>query len=564
MAGVALAHRPWLAHYEPGVPHTLRYPDIPVPALLDDTAARFPDRPASVFFGAVMTFKALQTHAARFAAACTRLGVRPGDRVALHLPNCPQFLVAYYGALRAGAVVVPFNPLYVEREIEHQLADSGAVAAVTLDLIYPRIAEVRQRTGVREVIVTAINDFFPPLLRMLYPLKARREGHLVRVPRANDIHRFTELLAQPADPPAVPLDPGGLAVLLYTGGTTGVPKGAALTHRNLVSNVLQARAWFTGLTPGQDTAVAVIPFFHSYGMTSAMNFAVSTGTRLVLIPRFQLDMVLGAIARHRPKIFPGVPTIYTAIINAPDVARYDLRSITACISGAAGLPLEVQSRFEALTGGRLVEGYGLTEASPVTHANPILGTRKPGSIGIPFPDTDAKIVDMETGTRTLLPGEVGELVIAGPQVMQGYWQRPDETALVLRGGWLFTGDLAKMDGDGYFYIVDRKKEMIITGGMNVFPREVEEALYAHPAVMEAAAVGVPDAYRGEVVKAYVVLRPGAAASAEEIITHCRSLLAPFKVPKAIVFREQLPKSLVGKILRRVLMEEEQAKAGRGG
>ena len=556
----AIESRPWLRFYEPGVPHTLAYPDIPVPALLDDSAARFPEHTATVFFGAAMRFRTLHRLTGRFAAALQRLGVRPGDRVALHLPNSPQFLIAYYGALRAGAAVVPFNPLYVEREIEHQLADSGAEVAVTLDLIYPRIAQVRQRTKVREIVVTSINDFFPPHLRVLYPLKARREGHLVRVPREPGIHRLTDLLGRADEAPPISIDSASVAVLLYTGGTTGVPKGAALTHRNLVSNVLQARAWFTQLRPGEDTVVAVIPFFHSYGMTSAMNFAVSAPARLVLLPRFQLDMVLNAIARYRPNVFPGVPTLYTAIINAPDLARYDLRSIQACISGAAPLPLEVQSRFEALTGGRLCEGYGLTEASPVTHANPIRGTRKPGSIGIPFPDTDATIVDGQTGTKTLAPGEVGELILKGPQVMEGYWHKPEETALVLRGGWLYTGDMAKMDEDGYFYIVDRKKEMIITGGLNVFPREVEEALYAHPAVMEAAAIGIPDKYRGEVVKVYVVRKPGARVTADEIIEHCKKLMAPFKVPRAVEFRDSLPKSLVGKILRRVLVEEEQAKA----
>jgi len=554
--------RPWLRHYEPGVPHTLPYPSVAVPALLDESATRFAEHTAVVFFGAGLSYRRLHALTGRFARALVDLGVRPGDRVSLHLPNSPQFLIAYYGALRAGAVVVPFNPLYVEREIEHQLADSGAEMAVTLDVFYPRIASVRQRTRVREIVVTAINDFFPPHLRLLYPLKARREGQLVRVPKAKDVHRLTDLLAGTTEARFPAVDPGSTAVLLYTGGTTGVPKGAVLTHRNLVCNVLQCRAWFTGLRPGEDTVVAVIPFFHVYGMTSAMNFSVTTGSRLAPLPRFQLEMLLEAIDRYRPKVFPGVPTLYTAIINAPDIARHDLRSIQACISGAAPLPLEVQSRFEALTGGRLVEGYGLTEASPVTHANPILGTRKAGSIGIPFPDTDARIVDLETGTRTLAPGEVGELVIAGPQVMQGYWNRPDETALVLRNGWLFTGDMAKMDDDGFFYIVDRKKEMIITGGLNVFPREVEEALYAHPAVLEATAIGVPDQYRGEVVKAYVVRKPGATVSADEIIEHCKKLLAPFKVPKVVEFRESLPKSMVGKILRRVLLEEERAKAGR--
>ena len=557
----AVEGRPWLRFYEPGVPHALNYPDHPVHAFLDQTAALYGDRQAAVYFGAQITFGTLRELVRRFAAGLVRLGVRPGDRVALHLPNCPQFLIAYYGALQAGAVVVPFNPLYVEREIGHQLADSGAEVSVTLDLLYPRIASVRGQTRVREIVVTGIQDFFPPLLRTLYPLKARREGMVTHVPRARDIHRFHDLVNAAVEAPDVRIDPGAVAVLLYTGGTTGVPKGAMLTHRNLVSNVLQARSWFTRLHPGEDTAVAVIPFFHSYGMTSAMNFCVSSGTRLALLPRFQLELVLKTIARYRPKVFPGVPTMYTAIINHPDVARYDLRSIGACISGAAALPVEVQSQFETITGGRLVEGYGLTEASPVTHANPIFGTRKAGSIGIPFPDTDARIVDLEGGMTTLGPGEVGELIIRGPQVMQGYWNQPDETARVLRGGWLYTGDIARMDDDGYFYIVDRKKEMIITGGFNIFPREVEEALYAHPAVLEAAAIGIPDKYKGEVVKAFVVLKPGAQATAAEIIEHCQQFVAPFKVPRDVAFRDQLPKSLVGKILRRGLAEEERARAG---
>jgi long-chain acyl-CoA synthetase len=558
MAEVALAERPWLRFYEPGVPASLAYPSVPVYALLDDSAARFPDRPATVFFGATLTFRDLAELSRRFAAGLAGLGVRKGDRVSLHLPNCPQFLIAYYGALRAGAVVVPCNPLYVEREIERQLVDCGAEVAVTLDLIYPRLADVRSRTAVREVVVTRIHDYFPPLLRALYPLRAWREGHRVRIPSGPGVRRFTDLLASITPAPQGAVDPEQTAVLLYTGGTTGVPKGAMLSHRNLVSNVLQARAWFTRLRPGQDTTLAVIPFFHSYGMTAAMNLSVSTGTRLVLLPRFQVEMVLQAVARYRPQIFPGVPTMYMALISHPQVRRYDLRSISACISGAAPLPVQVQTRFEELTGGRLVEGYGLTEASPVTHANPLFGTRKTGSIGIPFPDTDARIVD-DAG-RPLPPGEVGELAVRGPQVMQGYWNQPQETAQVLRDGWLLTGDMARMDDDGFFYIVDRKKELIITGGLNVFPREVEEVLYAHPAVLEAAAVGTPDPYKGEVVKAFVVLRPGAQATAEDIIEHCRRHLAPFKVPRAVEFRTQLPKSLIGKILRRVLAEEEKARA----
>ena len=555
----ATPDRPWLRFYEPGVPHTLRYPRASVQSLLDESAAQFGDRSAAVFFGAALSYRALHTLVHRFAGALHRLGVRPGDRVSLHLPNSPQFLIAYYGALRAGAVVVPFNPLYVEREIEHQLIDSGAEVAVTLNLFYPRLADVRPRTRVREIIVTSINAYFPPLLRWLYPLKAWREGHLVRVPRGRDVHRFSELLDadQPAPPEAI--DPEQTAMLLYSGGTTGIPKGVILSHRNLVCNVVQARAWFTGLRAGEDSILAVIPFFHSYGMTAAMNLAVSAGERLILLPRFQAEMVLGAIAAYKPRLFPGVPTLYTAIISHPHVSRYNLRSGMSCISGAAPLPVEVQTRFEQLTGGKLVEGYGLTEASPITHANPISGIRKMGSIGVPFPDTDARIVD-GSGEHALPPGEVGELAVRGPQVMQGYWNQPAETAQMLRDGWLLTGDLAKMDTDGFFYIVDRKKEMIITGGLNVFPREVEEVLYAHPAVQEAAAIGVRDPYRGESVKAFVVLRQGARATADEIIEHCRRNLAPYKVPRAVEFRTQLPKSIVGKILRRVLMEEERAKS----
>jgi long-chain acyl-CoA synthetase len=543
--------RPWLRFYDPGVPHTLTYPQIAVPSFLDETAARFGDRPAAIFFGARLSYGSLQTLVDRFAAGLVRLGIRPGDRVSLHLPNCPQFLIAYYGILKTGAIVVPFSPLYTEREIERQLVDSGAEVAITLDLIYPRLAAVRPKTQVRAIVVTPINAYFPPLLRWLYPLKAYREGHVVRIPR--NVPRFQGLLETSPMQRGVPVDPDQPAVLLYTGGTTGIPKGAVLSHRNVVCNIHQSRAWFPQLQPGRDVVLGVLPFFHSYGMTSVMNLAVANGLATVLVPRFQIDMLLQAIAKYRPQLLPGVPTIYTAIASHPQVTRYDLRSIRACVSGAAPLPREVQAQFEKLTGGRLVEGYGLTEASPVTHANPLEGTRKTGSIGVPFPDTDARIVD-DTGERALPPGDVGELTIRGPQVMQGYWHQPEETALALRGGWLFTGDMAKMDEDGFFYIVDRKKDLIITGGLNVYPREVDEILYAHPAVLEAAAVGIPDPYKGEVVKAFVVLRDGQHATADDLIAHCKRQLAPHKVPRAVEFRRELPKSLVGKILRRKLME----------
>lgn len=550
---------PWLRFYEAGVPATLTYPDIPISALLDATASRAGTAPATTFFGATMSYQTLHTLAGRFAGALHQMGVMPGMRVSLHLPNCPQFVIAYYGVLKAGGIVVPFNPLYVEREIAHQLRDSGAEVAVTLDRFYPRLAAVRQQTRLREVVVTGIHDYFPPHLRLLYPLKARREGNYVAIPKAKDLHHLRRLLDGGRPAPAQKVDPQTPAVLLYTGGTTGTPKGAVLTHRNLVSNVLQTRCWFTRLRTEKESVLAVLPFFHSYGMTSVMNHAVSAGSRMILLPRFQVDDVLRTIDRYHPSLFPGVPTIYTALTNHPHVKNFDLRSISACISGAAPLPVELQTRFETLTGGRLVEGYGLTEASPVTHTTPVFGLRKPGSIGIPMPDTVARIVDVATGTQTLGTGEIGELVIQGPQVMAGYWNKPEETARTIRDGWLYTGDLARMDADGYFFIVDRKKEMIITGGMNVYPREVEEVLYTHPAVMEAAAIGVPDPYRGEVVKTVVVLKPGAQATSEAIIEHCRQHLASFKIPKMVEFRTELPKSLVGKVLRRVLVEEHRIK-----
>ncbi|HVH32004.1 MAG TPA: long-chain fatty acid--CoA ligase, partial [bacterium] len=407
------------------------------------------------------------------------------------------------------------------------------------------------KTRVREVVVTPINAYFPPLLRWLYPLKASREGQVVRVPP--DVRTFQTLLDTSPTQRTIAVDPDQPAVLLYTGGTTGIPKGAVLSHRNLVCNILQSRAWFPQLQPGRDVVLGILPFFHSYGMTSVMNLAVASGLTTVLIPRFQIDALLQAIAKYRPQLLPGVPTIYAAIISHPQVTRYDLRSIRACVSGAAPLPREIQTRFETLTGGRLVEGYGQTEASPVTHANPLEGTRKTGSIGVPFPDTDARIVD-DTGERVLPSGDVGELTIRGPQVMQGYWHQPEETAQALRGGWLFTGDMAKMDEDGFFYIVDRKKDLIISGGLNVYPREVDEVLYAHPAVLEAAVVGMPDPYKGEVVKAFVVLRDGHRATADDLIAHCKRQLAPHKVPRSVEFRRELPKSMVGKILRRALVE----------
>ncbi|HEY8450238.1 MAG TPA: long-chain fatty acid--CoA ligase [Bacillota bacterium] len=549
--------RPWLSQYPPEVPPTLAYPDQPLDRFLSEAAARFPEQPALIFYGRRFSYRQVDAAANRFAALLANFGIRPGERVALLLPNCPQSVIAYYGALRAGAVIVQLSPMAAPREIILQLEDSGARTLVTIDLLLARALPAFEHGACQRLLVGRLADALPAHLRLLFPLKARREGQDLRIPERSGVFRWSDRADAPANPPQVTVRPDDLALIQYTGGTTGAPKGAMLTHRNLVANALQTAAWFPGVQPGRERILCVVPFFHVYGMTVCMNFGIHLAATLILLPRFDVPAVLAAIARHRPTLFPGVPTMYVALLNHPQMQRYDLRSITACISGAAPLPREVQERFEAITGGRLVEGYGLTEASPVTHANPLFGEGKPGSIGLPLPDTDCRIVDLEDG-RELPAGQVGELLVRGPQVMKGYWNRPAETEQVLRDGWLRTGDVARMDEDGYFYIVDRIKDMIISGGLNVYPREVEEVLYRHPAVREAAVIGVPDAYLGEAVQAYVVLTEGASVDAEELRRYCREHLAAYKVPKTIEFRDELPKSLIGKVLRRALREETRA------
>jgi long-chain acyl-CoA synthetase len=563
-ASAPLAERPWLKAYDPGVPADIDLADEPLHAALAASAARVPERAAIKFFGRAIAYRELDELVNRFANALISLGIRKGDRVALLMPNCPQMVIAYYGGLRAGAVMVATSPLYVESELEHQLADADASAIVCLSALFGQVQAVRPRLpALKHVIVTNIKDYFPTRLRLLFTIsKERRDGHRVRLPADGQTYWFTRLLsrARPTDP-RIDVRADDLALLQYTGGTTGVAKGAMLTHRNLLANTLQVRAWFKNLAKpdGSDVVLGVIPLFHIYAITSVMNSTIHGGGTMILQPRFVLEDVLKAIHRERPDLLPGVPTMYLQINHAPKLNRYNLRSLKGAISGAASLPSEVQRQFEALTRARLVEGYGLTEASPVTHCSPFQGERHPGSIGIPLPSTNAAIFDQETGTRRLGSGEVGELAVRGPQVMRGYWKRPDETAKVLRDGWLFTGDIASMDADGYFSIVDRKKDLIITGGMNVYPRDVEEPLYQHPKVKEAVAVGIPDERWGEAVKVYIVLRDGQSATGQEILDFCHSRMARYKVPKFVEFRDELPKSLVGKVLRRRLLEEEQAR-----
>ena len=552
--------RIWTEQYDRGVPSTLSYPEIVLPDLLTDAAVQWPTRPAIRFYGGTIRYQELDDLVNRFAQALIRARVEPGGVVGLMLPNLPQTVIGYYGSLRAGAVVTPINPLYVEHEIEYQVTDSGCETILALEQFYPRIKPLLGRTCLKRVILTSVKDYLPWLKRLLYPIRAGREGRPEGGPALSpEVSSLRGFMDVPSTRPAVTIRPQDMALLQYTGGTTGTPKGVVLTHRNLVCNTWQCRNWMADLRQGQEVFLGVLPFFHVYGISACQNLAVGVAGTLVLLPRFQVTEVLGTISRERVTVFPGIPAMYAAISGQQHVARYDLRSIRLCISGAGPLPPSVQDRFESLTGARLVEGYGLTEAGPVTHVNPLrppAGERRRGSIGLPLPDTDAKVVDVETGQREVASGEVGELVIRGPQVMRGYWRRDAETQQVLKDGWLFTGDLARMDPAGFFSIEGRKKEMIKAGGENVYPREVEEVLLRHPQIEDAVVVGIPQDLRGELIKAYVVLKPGAAPTVAEILAHCRKDLAKFKVPKQIEFRPSLPKTLVGKVLRRLLVEEE--------
>jgi long-chain acyl-CoA synthetase len=561
MRGESALRRPWFGRWPQGVPRSIVYPDIPVQALLRRTAKAHGDWPAVRLFGKPIAYRDLDVLADRFAAGLRRIGVRPGDRVSLLLPNTPHFIVAFFGVLRAGGIVVPTNPIYTPRELEAIWKDAGVETAITLDMFWPNLAKVKPKTSIHRVVVCDAAEFLRTPLRQLYPIKKRKDlkkaGHWpLIIPPEPWIHRFAELVETPKDASEATPAPDDVAVLQYTGGTTGTPKGAMLTHRNLVANAMQTAAWLPARGPGPERVLGAIPLFHVYGLTAVMLFSILSGNEMILYPNpRETDAILKLIHRAKPSLFPGVPTMYIAILRNPRLSKYDLRSIRACISGAAPLPNEVRKQFEAATGGRLVEGYGLTEASPVTHCNPIDGLVKE-CIGIPFPDTDARLVDPGDPTKEAPPGGPGELAIRGPQVMKGYWNQPEETALVLRDGWLLTGDLATMDADGYFAIVDRKKDLILCSGYNVYPREVEEVLFMHPAVAEAAAIGIPDPYRGETVKAFVVLKTGATATEADIIAFCKERLAAFKVPKAIEFTKDLPKSLVGKVLRRELREWE--------
>jgi long-chain acyl-CoA synthetase len=560
--------RPWLTSYPKGVPAELEIPGIPVTRLLDDAAAAFPTRAAITFLGTVTTYRELRDQVDRCAAGLARLGVTKGDRVALVLPNCPQFVVTFYAALRLGAVVAPLNPLGTPPELERQLNDCGARVVVCLDKTFASVDAVRARTPVEHVVVGSVIDYFPALHRTLMRLplpqvRQRRDRLTARLPRGADAIPFLDALRPGGGRlPEVEFDADDVAALLYTGGTTGISRGAMLSHRNLVANAQQSRLWYADAQLGREVTLGVLPLFHAYGLTLCLTCTTLLAGTLVLLPRFDLDMVLSAIDEHRPTLFPGVPPIYRALVDSPKARRHDLRSIRACISGSMRLPPETQEQFEKVTGARLVEGFGMTETSPVTHANPMRGLRKPGSIGVPVSGTLCQLVDPDDPDRIVPLGEAGELAVSGPQVFRGYWGDSDSSALFTGDGYLLTGDVAVMDDDGFFTLVDRKKELIVAGGFNIYPSEIEDVLREHPDIDDACVIGIPDRYRGETVKAFVVLKPSAELSVGDVVDYCASQLTAYKVPKQVEFRDLLPQSDVGKVLRRTLRDEELAKQGK--
>ncbi|MGE6259293.1 AMP-binding protein [Heyndrickxia sporothermodurans] len=557
-----MENKPWLLQYPDEIPASLSYEEKPVHSYLTEASKNYADKIAIHFMGKELTFREVYDSALKFANYLKKLGVKKGDRVAIMLPNCPQSVIGYFGILYAGGIVVQTNPLYTERELEYQMDDSGAKVILTLDILFPRVSKVLDKTALEHIIVTAIKDYLPFPKNVIYPfIQKKQTGMIVNIAHEGNHHLLKSILTETT---AVPLETefdyeNDLALLQYTGGTTGFPKGVMLTHKNLISNASMCDAWLYRAKKGEEIVLGILPFFHVYGMTAVLLLSIMQGYKMILLPKFDAETTLKTIQKQRPTIFPGAPTIYIGLLNHSNLQKYDLSSIDSCVSGSSALPVEVQQNFEKITGGKLVEGYGLSETSPITHANFLWsGERMKGSIGVPWPDTNAAIFSLTDGTPLPI-NEIGELAVKGPQVMKGYWNRPEETEQVLKDNWLFTGDVGYMDEKGYFYIVDRKKDIIIAGGYNIYPREIEEVLYEHPDIQEAIVAGVPDPYRGETVKAYVVLKENATVTEAELNAFTRKYLAAYKVPRLYEFRDELPKTAVGKILRRTLIEEERKK-----
>jgi len=553
--------RPWYKQYDQGVPHTLEYPDVPLYVLLEEAAEKYPDSTCTILKGAKITYREMNQITDSLAAGLAELGVKKGDRVGIFMPNTPQFVMAYFGILKAGGIVVATNPLYSKREIIHQANDAGIEIMLVMSNFYNTVKEVQPETKIKTLIVSNIKEALPPVLGFLFGLtREKKDGFRVELTESDVWMKDLLKSHAPEERPELEISPDDMALFQYSGGTTGVPKGAIGLHRNLVANSYQVNSWIPQGKVGGEVFLMAIPLFHVYGMVAGMCFAIKMAASMVMIPNPRdIKDVLDSIEKYGVTIYPGVPTMYNAINNHPDVqvGKYNLSTIMACISGSAPLLRETKERFEALTGGKLVEGYGLSETPTATHCNPLYGKNPPGSIGLPFPDVDARIISLEDEETVLDVGEVGELVIKGPQVMFGYHNMPTETENTLRDGWLYTGDIARMDEEGYFYIVDRKKEVIKPGGFQVWPRTVEEAIAEHPKVLEVGVAGIPDPYRGETVKAWVVLKEGESATEDDIIEWCKERLAKYEVPTQVEFRDELPKTTVGKILRRELVAQEK-------
>lgn len=562
-----MSNKPWLAHYDKGVPQTIEYPKAPLFHFLEEAARKYPDRACTIFKGAVISYREVNEMSNAVAAALVEMGVKKGDRVGIFMPNLPQFVIVYFGILKAGGVVIAVNPTYPVEEILTPVNDAGIEVMFTLSRFYGKVKEVREKSGLKKIIVSNLKEALPPFTRLLFTLlKEKKDGDKLDALDNRDVW-LPDLLKKyaGASKPNVDIQPDDTALFQYSGGTTGVPKGAVAMHRNVVANTLQIKNWMTGLDEGKEVVLMGIPLFHVYGMVAGMNFAMATGSSMVMIPNARdLKDVLENITKYKATIFPGVPLLYNGINNHPDVkaGKYDLSSIKACISGSAALMRETKEEFERLTGGKVFEGFGMSEAPTAVTCNPLNGVNKTGSIGMPLPDVDMKIISLDDGETEMQLGEIGEIVVNGPQVMKGYHNMPTETANSLRQlkdgrTWLFTGDIARMDEDGYFYIVDRKKELIKPGGFQVWPREVEEAIMDHPKVLEVGVGGIPDPKSGETVKAWVVLKPGESMTEEELKDFCKEHLAPYKVPRHIEFRSELPKTTVGKILRRELVRQHK-------
>ena len=558
----------WIKNYDEGVPKHIDYPQKPLFHFLEEGAAKHPDKACTIFKGATISYQEMNDLSDTLAGALADLGVKKGDRVGIFMPNTPQFVMAYYAVLKAGGVVVASNPLYTATEIAHQANDAGIEVMLAMSNFYKTVKEAQPDTKIKTVIVTNLKETLPALTRVLFTLAFEKKGgHRIEGGLPESDLWMKDLLAkyQPSDRPKLDIGPDDSCLFQYSGGTTGVPKAAVALHRNIVANSLQISNWMTNLNPDGEVVLMAIPLFHVYGMVAGMNFGLSTGSTLVMVPNPRdLKDVLDNISKYRASIFPAVPTLYNAINNHPDVlsGKYDLSSIKACISGSAALMRETKDKFEDLTGGKVFEGYGLSEAPTATHCNPMGGVNKTGSIGMPLPDVDCRIIDLDDGETEMAMGEIGEIIVKGPQVMHGYHNMPTETANSLREWngetWLYTGDIARIDEDGYFYIVDRKKELIKPGGFQVWPREVEEAISDHPKVLEVGVAGIPDPYRGETVKAWVVVKEGETLTVDEIRDFAKEKLAKYKVPSHVEFRDELPKTTVGKILRRELVRQHKA------